>query len=58
MKSNVKRGKKMDCRNCIYFPCFKTVCNIGNKSGCEDYKSIITYELENVDKKIEQEKLK
>lgn len=39
----------MNCRNCFYFPCFKNICNIGNKQGCEDYKSIVTKEIEKID---------
>lgn len=38
----------MNCRTCIYFPCLKYTCNIGNKEGCEDYKSIVTEEIENI----------
>lgn len=40
----------MSCRNCTYFPCLKFVCNIGNKEGCSDYKSIVTKEIENSNK--------
>lgn len=42
----------MNCRNCVYFPCLKFVCNIGDKTGCEEYKSIVKQELENIDKKL------
>lgn len=42
----------MNCRNCCYFPCYKTICNIGNKQGCDNFKSVITKEIENISKKI------
>ncbi len=42
----------MNCRNCIYFPCLKFTCNIGDKTGCDEYKSIVQAEIENIDKKI------
>ena len=27
------------CRDCANFPCLKVQCSIGNKEGCEDFKS-------------------
>lgn len=29
-----------NCKNCTYFPCLKPQCLIGNKEGCNDFKSI------------------
>lgn len=49
--------KNMDydekCRNCVFFPCLRPTCNIGNKEGCDNFKSIIQKELEEIDKKLE-----
>ena len=42
------------CRTCLYFPCLKFTCNIGNKQGCDDFKSVVTNEIEKIDKKIEE----
>ena len=41
------------CRNCVFFPCLRPTCNIGNKEGCDNFKSIIQKELEEIDKKLE-----
>ena len=40
------------CRNCTFFPCLHPICNIGNKEGCDNFKSIIQKEIENINKKI------
>lgn len=42
----------MNCKTCIYFPCLKFTCNIGNKEGCDEYKSIVREEEEQIDKKL------
>jgi len=34
------------CQTCTYFPCTKLVCNIGNKEGCEEYKSVVSKMIE------------
>ena len=52
MTLNVESWEKMNCKTCIYFPCLKFVCNIGNKEGCEDYKSVVRAEEEQIDKKL------
>lgn len=44
----------MNCRNCCYFPCYKTTCNIGNKEGCDNFKSITSKEIDNIDKLIDK----
>lgn len=43
------------CCICTYFPCLKFTCNIGNKQGCDEFKSIVTNEIEKIDKKIDKE---
>ena len=52
MTLNVERCIEMNCKNCIYFPCLKFTCSIGNKEGCAEYKSIVQAEIENIDRKI------
>lgn len=44
----------MNCRTCKYFPCLKFTCSLGNKEGCEDYKSIVEDEIEKIDKESEE----
>ena len=38
------------CRNCIYFPCTKPQCEIGQK-GCDDYESIVEAEIKKIGEK-------
>lgn len=38
------------CNTCIYFPCLKTQCNLADKEGCGEYKSVSRAEMENIDK--------
>lgn len=38
------------CQTCIYYPCTKFVCNIGNKEGCEEYESIVSREIKSLGK--------
>lgn len=33
------------CQTCRYFPCTKIQCNIENKEGCNDYRSIVQEEI-------------
>ena len=37
------------CKTCTYYPCLKTQCSIGNKEGCDDYKSTVQKEIERID---------
>lgn len=30
----------MNCRECVYYPCTKPVCIMGNKRGCDNFRSI------------------
>lgn len=39
------------CKACIYFPCLKVQCSIGNKQGCDNFISIIKHEINEIDKK-------
>lgn len=39
------------CQLCAYFPCLKFQCNIGNKEGCEDFKSYTGKKIEDINKK-------
>lgn len=38
------------CNNCYYFPCTKVQCKADNL--CEDWESVVTREIENIDKKV------
>lgn len=44
-------NEEKKCKTCAYFPCYKTCCNLGNKEGCEDYKSITRKAIEDIHKK-------
>lgn len=46
--------KNKKCKNCIYFPCLKVQCSIGNKEGCDNFVSVIEKELKEIDKKREE----
>lgn len=37
------------CKTCTYFPCLHPQCSIGNKEGCDDYKSTVQKEIERID---------
>lgn len=40
-----------ECRKCVYFPCLKVQCSIGNKQGCDNFVSIVKNELKKIDNK-------
>lgn len=46
--------KEKNCKNCAYFPCLNPICNIGNKEGCDDFKSVIQKEIENTEENIKK----
>ena len=42
--------EEKSCKNCIHYPCTKKECDIENKNGCNEYKSIIKSAIEIIDK--------
>lgn len=38
------------CRTCIYFPCTKSQCEIGQQ-GCNDYESTVTAEIKKINER-------
>lgn len=46
-------GNEEKCKTCAFFPCLKSTCNLGNKEGCDNYKSVTQKEINEIDKKLE-----
>lgn len=42
----------MSCRKCKFFVCTKLQCDIKNEKGCNDFESIVTEEIREINKKI------